>query len=195
MRAGREEDRSTPSARETQDKPLCVVGSATQTRWRRSPCSSLWEAAPTPPVVVRARPRNDSRLRFEEEWVTDGYQRWEALPRGHDIAHVQRSGPCWSQGAQGLPGTADAAGPPGKAGAAGAPESAVAYAHVFADGALDSANSRAVSATSLDTVGGTTDHYCLTVAGMIHTAVVTAGSAHGRRRGGHVCIRRPDELR
>lgn len=42
---------------------------------------------------------------------------------------------------------------------------------------IDTANLKGVTAASLDTAGGTSDYYCLTVAGTIHAAVVTAGSA------------------
>ena len=98
-------------------------------------------------------------------------------PRGMASVVFDAQGHVGPRGARGVPGTPGAAGLPGTPGPAGAPGSALAYAHVLADGTIDTANSKGVTAASLDTAGGTSDYYCLTVTGTIHTAVVTAGSA------------------
>jgi len=70
------------------------------------------------------------------------------------------------KGAQGVPGQ------PGQPGAAG---SAIAYAHVNADGTLDGPNSKNVTSLSHPSSG----NYCLEVAGTPHNAVVTPGLATG----------------
>lgn len=78
------------------------------------------------------------------------------------------------EGQQGPKGATGPAGPSGPSGPAGAPGSAVAYAHVNADGSLDAANSKNVSATKLTAQTG---YYC--VSPTVPVKNVTATAADG----------------
>lgn len=60
--------------------------------------------------------------------------------------------------------------PAGTPGPAGAPGSALAYAHVLANGALDTANSKNISATKQVGSGG---YYCVTPSVAVHGSVVS----------------------
>lgn len=65
--------------------------------------------------------------------------------------------PKGATGATGPAGPVGVAGPAGAAGAAGAPGTALAYAHVNADGTLDAANSKGVTGSLIGTDPG---RYC-----------------------------------
>jgi len=69
------------------------------------------------------------------------------------------TGAAGARGATGATGAAGAAGTAGTAGAAGAPGSALAFAHVNADGTLDGANSKNVTLSP----SGATGVHCLNV--------------------------------
>jgi hypothetical protein len=90
------------------------------------------------------------------------------------LAKISRSARASLTGSKGSPGAPGLPGPPGAPGAPGAPGSAIAYAHVLSDGTLDVANSKNVTAASLDPAG---PYYCLTVAGTVHNVMVTPGAA------------------
>lgn len=68
------------------------------------------------------------------------------------------TGPQGLRGPIGPAGPAGSAGAAGAAGPAGAPGSAVAYAHVNADGTLDAANSKNIASTNLTAQPG---YYCV----------------------------------
>ncbi|HEY1597706.1 MAG TPA: collagen-like protein [Thermoleophilaceae bacterium] len=70
-------------------------------------------------------------------------------------------------GKTGAPGT------PGTPGAPGAPGTALAYAHVNADGTLDAANSKNVDRTSGIATAG---YYCIQTSVPVHNVVVTPDS-------------------
>ena len=72
-------------------------------------------------------------------------------------------------------GTPGPAGAPGAPGAAG---SALAYAHVNADGSLDAANSKNIGATSLTNLTG---YYCVSPTVAVHNVIVSGdGGLTGR---------------
>src|SRR5262245_22322781 len=80
--------------------------------------------------------------------------------------------------AKGKRGPRGPAGPPGAAGAAGAPGSAVAYAHVNADGTLDAANSKNVSESNW--IGaGQPGYYCVTPSVPVKNFVVSIDDSIG----------------
>jgi hypothetical protein len=65
-------------------------------------------------------------------------------------------------------------GPPGQDGQPGQPGSAVAFAHVNADGTLDTANSKNITASRLH--GPLTNYYCVDVAVPFQNVTATADS-------------------
>lgn len=74
------------------------------------------------------------------------------------------------QGPKGATGATGPAGPAGPTGPAGAPGSAVAYAHVNADGSLDGANSKNVGATKLTPQTG---YYCVSATVAVKNVVAS----------------------
>lgn len=90
-----------------------------------------------------------------------------------------KAGPVGPAGTAGQTGPAGATGPSGAPGAkgdtgqTGAAGSAVAYAHLAADGTLDTANSKNIITASKCTSGacGATGVYCITVGATVHNAV------------------------
>ncbi len=88
------------------------------------------------------------------------------------------SGPAGAAGAKGVTGAPGAAGAPGKEGAKGSDGTAVAFAHVSATGALDTAHSKNVSAAS----NATTGIFCLKVT--VPVVNVTGTQDTGNSAGG-----------
>jgi hypothetical protein len=86
-------------------------------------------------------------------------------------AKAALEGPAGPKGATGATGPAGTAGPAGPAGAPGAPGSALAYAHVKADGTLDTANSKNISASKL-TAG--TGYFCVNASVPVSNVIATA---------------------
>jgi hypothetical protein len=74
------------------------------------------------------------------------------------------------EGPAGAKGPAGPGGPAGPAGPAGAPGSALAYAHVKADGTLDTANSKNVGASKL-TAG--TGYFCVNASVPVQNVIAT----------------------
>jgi hypothetical protein len=104
-------------------------------------------------------------------------------PRGHgkhrDAGELAVS---WNQqGRPGLPGQTGATGPNGALGPNGAPGSALAYAHVLADGGVDPVNSKNVSSSNVSETSAHSGSYCFRGLPFTpHSAVATAGfSANG----------------
>ena len=104
---------------------------------------------------------------FGKETIGANALKKESIGPGklNKAAKAALEGPAGPKGATGATGPA---GPAGPAGAAGAPGSALAYAHVNADGSLDAANSKNIAATKLTAQPG---YYCVTPSVPVHGAV------------------------
>ena len=87
---------------------------------------------------------------FGKETIPNNALKKESIGPGK-LTKAAKAALVGQAGPKGATGAAGPAGPAGAAGAAGAPGSAVAYAHVNADGSLDAANSKNIASTSSET--------------------------------------------
>jgi hypothetical protein len=106
---------------------------------------------------------------FSKESIPNNALKKESIGPGK-LTKAAKAALVGSPGAKGATGPAGSSGPAGPVGPAGAPGSALAFAHVNADGTLDAANSKNISAVSK--LAALKGYYCVTASVPVRSVTV-----------------------
>jgi hypothetical protein len=105
---------------------------------------------------------------FSKESIPNNALKKESIGPGK-LTKAAKAALTGTQGPKGANGSAGPAGAAGPAGPAGAPGSALAFAHVNADGTLDAANSKNIADVSKTNLTG---YYCVTASVPVRSVTV-----------------------